>query len=259
MSSLQASTVRVLTWNVHSGIGPDGRYDLTRIVNLVQRHDPDIVALQEIDSRGKGETSPFSYLAQSLGSHAAEAKTIVAPDGYYGHALISRWPMGEVAIHDLSVYRREPRCAIETTVATPLGPLHLASVHLGLGWHERRQQAAMLAAIAGTSRRTTVMMGDFNDWFFFGTVRSALKTILPTRTMHRTWPSWRPVLRLDRIYCRPHGALRRSWVDPAGRKISDHLPVIGDIRLDTSIDPSAPGPQALSLNEPAEQFPAEPP
>ena len=146
MSEQEAPRIRVLTWNVHSGIGPDGRYDLKRVVDLVRSHNPDIVALQEIDSRGKGETSPFSFLAQSLGSHAAEAKTILAPDGYYGHALISRWPMGEIALHDLSIYRREPRCAIETTVATPCGPLHLATVHLGLGWHERRQQAAMLAA-----------------------------------------------------------------------------------------------------------------
>jgi endonuclease/exonuclease/phosphatase family metal-dependent hydrolase len=258
VSEQEAPRIRVLTWNVHSGIGPDGRYDLKRVVDLVRSHNPDIVALQEIDSRGKGETSPFSFLAQSLGSHAAEAKTILAPDGYYGHALISRWPMGEIALHDLSIYRREPRCAIETTVATPCGPLHLATVHLGLGWHERRQQAAMLAAIAGTSRRTTVMMGDFNDWFFFGSVRSVLKTILPTRTMHRTWPARRPLFRLDRIYCRPHGALCRSWVDPAARKISDHLPVIADIRLDTNVDPAVPGPQALSLSDPEARLPAEP-
>lgn len=259
MSGLAGATVRVLTWNVHSGIGPDGRYDLARIVDLVQRHDPDIVALQEIDSRGKGGTSPFSFLAQALGSHATEARTVVAPDGYYGHALISRWPLGEVALHDLSIYRREPRCAIETTVATPFGPLHLASVHLGLGWHERRQQAAVLAAIAGTSRRTTVMMGDFNDWFYFGSVRGALKTILPMRTMHRTFPARCPMLRLDRIYCRPHGALRRSWTDPAARRISDHLPVIADIGIDTGVDPAAPGPQALSLHESGSGFRSETP
>ena len=91
------TAVRVLTWNLHAGIGPDGRYDLGRIVGLVQKHDPDIVALQEIDSRGRGEQSPFAFLAQALGSHAAEAKTIVAPDGYYGHALISRWPLGAIS------------------------------------------------------------------------------------------------------------------------------------------------------------------
>jgi endonuclease/exonuclease/phosphatase family metal-dependent hydrolase len=36
---------------------------------------------------------------------------------------------------------------------------------------------------------------------------------------------------LDRIYCRPRHTLIRSWVDPQARHISDHLPVIADIRL----------------------------
>lgn len=236
--------IRVLTWNVHAGIGPDGRYDLPRIAALVRRHEPDIVALQEIDSRGRDQNA-FEYLSLALGSHAAEAKTLVTPDGAYGHALISRWPMTEIAIHDLSISRREPRRAIETTVLTPAGPLHLASVHLGLGIFERREQAAMLSAIAGTVRQTTVMLGDFNEWFIFGTVRRALRTILPGRTKHRSFPARYPIFMLDRIYCRPRHALLRSWTDPLARRVSDHLPVIADIRLEHV----PPGPQALSLPE----------
>lgn len=238
------AVIRVLTWNVHAGVGPDGRYDLPRIAALVRRHEPDIVALQELDSRGR-DKGDFDYLAKALGSHAAEAKTLVTPDGYYGHALISRWPMTEVAIHDLSVSRREPRRAIETTVLTPTGPLHLASVHLGLGLRERRQQAAMLAAIAGTARHTTVMLGDFNEWFVYGTVRRTLATILPGRTKQRSFPARHPLFMLDRIYCRPRHALLQSWTDPLARRVSDHLPVIADIRLQQA----PPGPQPFSLPE----------
>jgi len=40
-----------------------------------------------------------------------------------------------------------------------------------------------------------------------------------------------PLLRLDRIYCRPRAALVASYVDRAARGISDHLPVIADLRL----------------------------
>jgi len=47
-----AGVIRVLTWNIHRGVDRRGRYDLRPIVQLVRRHDPDIVALQEIDSRG---------------------------------------------------------------------------------------------------------------------------------------------------------------------------------------------------------------
>jgi len=232
-----AGVVRVLTWNIHRGIGRDGRYDLRPVVELVRRHDPDIVALQEIDSRGSVDlpVAPLAFLAQSLGSHVAEARTIVAPDGHYGHALISRWPLAPPILHDLSVRRREPRFAIETIAATASGPIHLAAVHLGLRVGERRWQAAKLAEIAAGADETSVMLGDFNDWPWFwpwrDMVRRALAAALPARTFHRTYPARRPLLMLDRIYCRPPSALLRSWTDPAARRLSDHLPVIAEIRV----------------------------
>lgn len=225
------SVVRVLTWNIHSGIGPDSTYDLDRVVGLIQRHDPDIVALQEVDSRGRANRLPLPFLRQALGEHAAEARTITAPDGHYGHVVISRWPMKEIKLHDLSVSKREPRCAIETVVATPFGPLHLVSTHLGLGIFERKRQAALLAGLAARSVEPTVMLGDFNDWFRRGAVRRALARVMPARTMMKTFPSRWPFLMLDRVYCRPEGALVRSWTDRAARSISDHLPVFAEISL----------------------------
>jgi endonuclease/exonuclease/phosphatase family metal-dependent hydrolase len=224
---------RVLTWNIHSGIGPDRSYDLARVVDLIRRHDPDIVALQEVDSRGRSANDlPLPFLKEALGEHAAEARTIVAPDGHYGHVVISRWPMTHVKVHDLSILKREPRCAIETTIETPSGPLHLVSTHLGLSIFERKRQAKILAELAAEGIGPTVMLGDFNDWFQRGSVRRALARVMPARTMHKTFPARWPLLMLDRIYCRPYSALMRSWTDRQARGISDHLPVFADIRLD---------------------------
>jgi endonuclease/exonuclease/phosphatase family metal-dependent hydrolase len=224
---------RILTWNIHSGIGPDRTYDLDRVVELVRRHDPDIVALQEVDSRGRdADDLPLPFLKEALGEHAAEARTIVAPDGHYGHVVLSRWPMTRVKVHDLSMLRREPRCAIETTIETPSGPLHLVSTHLGLGIFERKRQARLLAELGRAGAEPTVMLGDFNDWFQWGSVRRALADVMPARTMHKTFPAQWPFLMLDRIYCRPYSALTRSWTDRMARGISDHLPVFADIRVD---------------------------
>ena len=38
-------------------------------------------------------------------------------------------------------------------------------------------------------------------------------------------------MRLDRIYCRPVGALKRTWTDLQARGVSDHLPVVADIDI----------------------------
>ena len=91
--------------------------------------------------------------------------------------------------------------------------------------HERRAQTEKLIAIAGDEPVPTIMMGDFNDWFWVGSVRKALSRELPGRTRFRTFPSICPLLRLDRIYCRPRGAFVDCYTDRSARAISDHLPV----------------------------------
>lgn len=221
--------LRVLTWNIHGGIGRDGRYDLDRILALARAFHPDVVALQELDSRGRLATlAPLLHLQQGLGEHSAEARTITVPDGHYGHVLISRYPLSDVEVHDLSVTGRERRCAIEAVVELPGAAIRLVATHLGLGFRERLRQAQQLAAIAIKREGPLVILGDFNDWQ--GSVRRILSPILPAWSSFRTFPARRPFLGLDGIYCRPVDALARSWIDPRAAHASDHLPVLADIR-----------------------------
>jgi endonuclease/exonuclease/phosphatase family metal-dependent hydrolase len=222
--------IRIMTWNIHGGVGPDRSCDLNRVVDRVRAHAPDIVAIQEIDSRHiSGLGCAFDLLAAALGPHSTEARLITAPDGDYGHALLSRWPFLEAALHDISVGRREPRAAIEASIATPCGPLHVVAVHLGLSGRERRHQAAMLCKLAQSGPERSVLVGDFNDWILRGSVQRALAEAMPRRTHQKTFPARLPVLALDRIYCRPSSLLGRSWTDPQARDASDHLPIIAEL------------------------------
>ena len=222
-----------MTWNIHGAVGRNPRFDLARVVELIRRHAPDIVALQEIDSRRAmaGGGNPFDILQQALGNHGVGAKTISTTDGEYGQALFSRWPMQSSEVRDISFQEREPRRAIRSEIATPLGPLRVIATHLGLSLGERRSQAAALLELMEGAAMTTVMLGDFNDWFWAGSVRKMLARALPGRTRHRTFPSIFPVLHLDRIYCRPRDALLEGHTDPSARQISDHLPVIADVQV----------------------------
>ena len=152
-----------MTWNIHAAIGPDRRADLARIIALVQRHAPDIVALQEIEARHRDEP-PFRLLREALGGHAVEAPTIVEASGQYGHMLISRWPIRKSALHDISVPGRERRAVIGATIAAPGGELRVFCTHFGLRPGERRLQAARLAALAAEPAPGVLVMGDFNEW-----------------------------------------------------------------------------------------------
>jgi endonuclease/exonuclease/phosphatase family metal-dependent hydrolase len=220
-----------MTWNIHGGVGVFGRPALGGIIETIARHAPDVIAIQEVDSRRHtaDKRSPFEVLREAVGEHCIEAKSITTVDGDYGQMVISRWPFGTTEIHDISHSNREPRRAIETEIRAENGPFRVVATHFGLSRAERRVQAAELVRIARRHLTTTIMLGDFNDWFWPSSLRDAIKHEMPSRTRHATFPSWCPVLRLDRIFCWPPKTLVRSFVDRHAWRVSDHLPVIADI------------------------------
>jgi endonuclease/exonuclease/phosphatase family metal-dependent hydrolase len=227
---MTAPSIRVMTWNVHGTFTLNPGFDLPGVIALIRKWAPDIVAIQEIDSRGRSE-DPFARLQNSLGGSSIGARSIVTADGEYGQMLISRWPwVREPVISDISFGEREPRRAISADILTPRGPLRVIATHLGLSIRERRQQAMSLLRFAGQVESAVLVIGDLNDWFWINSVRGVLAQRFQSRTRNRTFPSRIPLLRLDRIY--GSGVrLLSSHVDPAARTLSDHLPVIADIDL----------------------------
>jgi endonuclease/exonuclease/phosphatase family metal-dependent hydrolase len=228
----KAPTIRFMTWNIHGTLGFNPAFDLAGVVALICRWRPDVIALQEVDSRRPPESEDaFAFLQGALGQHGIHAHSITTADGHYGQILISSCPITNSEIHDISAPEREPRRAIRAELETPAGPVRVVATHLGLSIGERRRQAQLLLALTGAPDMTTVVLGDFNDWFLAGSVRSVLARVLSGRSRFRTFPGFLPLLRLDRIYCRPGSAIRHMYTDRQARHFSDHLPVIADLAV----------------------------
>jgi endonuclease/exonuclease/phosphatase family metal-dependent hydrolase len=220
-------TLRVMTWNVHGTFNLNPAFDLEGVCSIIRKCSPDVVALQEVDSRGRAD-DVFGRLADIVGEHRVEARSIITKDGDYGQVLLSRWPFAcEPKVTDVSYREREPRRAISARISTPLGEVAVVATHLGLSMHERYAQAQALAALVDAP--WSIVVGDFNDWFWVKSVRRVLASRCPVRTRLRTFPSRFPVLRLDRIYVTPGGRIVKAWTDREARSCSDHLPVIADI------------------------------
>ena len=228
---MTGQAIRMMTWNVHGTFNLNPRFDVRPIVALIEKWKPDVVALQEVDSRGRSE-NPFSMLEEAIGGHSVHAHSIVTEDGNYGQTLISRWPwLSEPKILDLSFRKREPRRAIGAELRGPFGGLHVIATHLGLSLRERREQSRSLLEFATGSIYPTIVMGDFNDWFWVGSVRRVLADHFPVRTRRRTFPGVWPMMKLDRIYAARSMRLIGDLVDPAAIRVSDHLPVMADFAL----------------------------
>jgi endonuclease/exonuclease/phosphatase family metal-dependent hydrolase len=242
--------MRLLTYNIHKGVGTDGRYRLERVIAVIMAEAPDLVCLQEVDRnvrRSRRDDQP-ALLAEKLGA-AASLYQLNVPrgEGGYGNLLLSRWPLRETRQISLRFQHRVPRGAQFAVVDTPEGPLHLVHIHFGLSSRERRWQAAQLlehADFQAASHLPTLIAGDSNDW------RNALsKRILlpddfrqataPTRR-YRTFPAFLPLASLDKIFYRgPFVEVETRVVrGRLARRASDHHPVVCDFHLASGVPSS---------------------
>lgn len=241
----------LVSYNIHSGVGTDGRFDLNRVGEVLREINADIIALQEVgDYRGvtPKEDQP-EHLADLLGLHMAFGPNVVRNGRRYGNAILSRLPILKSKNYDLSVGRREPRGALRCDVDLGQGrQLHVFCLHLGLSMRERRRQEALLLSadiLRDAVRSDPVMVcGDFNYWgpgAVPGLVRQAIHDVaLEMDRRVRTYPTRFPFLRLDRIYmdssARPLEL--RAHRTPLSEVASDHLPLV--LRFEAPLDSQAP-------------------
>lgn len=224
--------MRVVTWNVHACIGRDGRFDPLRVASIVRGLSPDIVALQEVDSRRRMThgLDVFMFFREHFGGHATEAKSIATAEGDYGHMVLSRWPLRRARVHDISVPGREARCLVDVQVLSPFGPIRVVGAHFGLKQGERRKQTeALRAVVDGERDGAAIVMGDFNELRRRSATHLALAPTFHTGPVFSTFPSRRPLFALDRIWCRSPLRVARSHVLRGAGGASDHLPLIADL------------------------------
>lgn len=241
------------SYNVHSGIGTDGRFDLRRIAEVLRETGADLIALQEVgDFRGitRRHTHPED-LAEMLGMHMAYGPNVVHENRRYGNAILTRLPIVKSRNYDLSVQRREPRGALRCDIDLGGGQLlHLFSLHLGLSIGERRKQESLLLSadiLRDAIRQDPVIVcGDFNYWWngpVPGLVRNAIHDVgHRLRRSVRTYPSRLPMLRLDRVFV-DEGIVPLDITThrtPLSRRASDHLPLVMRFR---TVRRAQPAPQ----------------
>lgn len=227
------SRVRVATYNIHAGVGRDGRFDPHRIARVVNELRVDVVALHEVESRA-GDLGALGVLAAETGLRALAGPTMFRNEATYGNALLSRCAFSEVERIDLSVPGREPRGALDVRLECRGNALRVIATHLGLGRTERRRQIGLLMErLDPADPMPTVLMGDMNEWLPWDRPLHRLHRCFGRAAAPRTFPSALPVLALDRVWVRPGRRLLQlnRHATPLSRVASDHLPLVAEIDL----------------------------
>lgn len=243
--------LRILSYNIHKGFSSTNlSFVMKGIKDSIRAVRADIVFLQEVlghhEVHGRKlenwpTTSQFEYLADNIWPHFAYGKNAVYNEGHHGNAILSRYPISSWENIDVSVNRLERRGLLHAAIQVPdmPMPLHAICLHLGLFEGDREKQIDRLCGRIQSHvppEAPLVVAGDFNDWKFNadGSLSSKLALVDAYEVIHgehaRTFPSWFPVLRLDRIYVRGfmvRGA--RCYSDKPWNALSDHIAVFAEI------------------------------
>ena len=235
--------MRLLSYNIHKGIGGrDRRYELDRIVAVIEHSNPDLICLQEVTrhaKRTRGDDQPNLLREAFVSVDSAYQMTVHYRRGGYGNLILSRWPF--LRRHHVSLRRgwRKPRGVQLVVIDTPEGHVHIANWHLGLAERERRWQVEHLlthALFRESEKLPTLVVGDSNDWrnrLARGMLTErgfAQVTSPPSR--FRSFPAFLPALSLDKAFHRGL-FIREATVirTPATHRASDHLPLVIDFHL----------------------------
>jgi endonuclease/exonuclease/phosphatase family metal-dependent hydrolase len=241
-------SLRVLTFNIHTGIGEDGRLDLARTAAAIRDSGADIVGLQEVDVHWAAR-SDFADQAAELARmlhmwvffapiYDLPPLTEGAPRRRYGVAVLSRFSILHAENHPITrlstqdpdpVPQPMPGFAEAVVLARGI-PLHVYVTHLDF----RPDPAVRAAQVADTlrilgedrHRARQVLLGDFNAEPgapelapLFGTLRDAGAGAGPGLT----YPAAVPVKRIDYVTTSANVRTRDAAV--LASEASDHRPV----------------------------------
>ena len=238
---------RIVTYNIHKGIGGiDRRYRPERVAETLAHYSPDIVFMQEVDdgvprSRGHNQVEWFSEALEL--PYRVFQPNVRLRRGRYGNAILSRFPLVDTHHIELTMPLKKRRRALG--VRCHLKTEHhqrtlvLFNFHLGLAGYERVLQLKRLITdrmFQQTHQNTAMILGgDLNDvWGSLGRKILEPAGLKPACGLVNTFPAFRPIRPLDRLYFRGNLHCRQCFRSRSNvaRLASDHLPLIAEFELD---------------------------
>ena len=234
-------SLRVMSYNIHVGVGMDKNLDLERIAEVINRENPDLVGLQEVDrgvkrTEGKDEIAELANLTRMDFSFAPN---LDYQGGQYGVAILSRHLIQQ-ADHQKYENKRESerRGMLRVEIEFDRKKLNFATTHLDYQLEDGRlfeteQLLRLLDSVSGP----LIVAGDFND----EPSGSAYKLMLrkfqdgwlqaKAKGEGLTYPADKPVKRIDYIFVRTSDRLRVKKVWLVNTLASDHLPLIAEVEV----------------------------
>ena len=233
--------IRVMTYNIHVGVGIDKKLDLPRIAAVIKDQRADLVGLQEVD-RGverTGRIDEIAELAKLTHMDYAFAFNLKYQGGQYGVAILSRYPIRSTDHHlYLNTREAERRGFIRAEVTVDGRTVNFVTTHLDYQYDDGRLfEAQQLLAALKSVPAPLIVVGDFNDVPAGGAYKLMRDQFDDAWIEGRvtdpgySYPADKPSKRIDYILFRQADRIRtkKAWI--VSTLASDHVPVVADLEI----------------------------
>lgn len=253
-ATASAAVLRVMSYNIHTGIGVDGRLDLGRTAATIRAARADVVALQEVDVYWADRSDYADQVAElarltGMSAYFAPIYDLDPEPGHtkrrrYGVAVLSRHPILSATNHEITRWSTvdpdaEPRPApgfAEVVVSVRGKPVHIYNTHLDFRPDPtvRRQQVEETVDVLRRDPpgARQVLFGDFNaepDAPELAPLFTYARDAWGARDGGLTFPADEPVKRID--YVTVAGPVRVLNASVPAATASDHRPVVATLLL----------------------------
>lgn len=248
--SKEPETFSIMTFNVHSCVGMDGKLSPARIARVIEQSGADVIALQELDVRRprSGAIDQAHEIARLVGMHHHFHPALRMAEEAYGDAILCHFPMRLIHAGPLPGLSHrsdlEPRGALWVEITVNGTPIQVINTHLGLSPLEKVVQVEELLGANWLGhpdcRGPVIFCGDLNCGPVSRTYRQIAHRFKDAQRQlkgHRivaTWPSNAPFHRIDHVFISPEIQVRQVVIPRTilTRVASDHLPVLVSVGVE---------------------------
>jgi endonuclease/exonuclease/phosphatase family metal-dependent hydrolase len=236
-------TIKIMTYNIHHANPPSkpDLIDVDAIANVIKKENPDLVALQEVDvftSRSGKNLHQAKAIADKLGMFYFFTKALDYQGGFYGNAVLSKYPILDSLLIDLPALSErdaEDRVWAGVRVQIEGNDLWFGSTHLDYKTQENNlHQSTILLNNLKNIPIPVIIGGDFN------VTNSSQAIALFDEQFRRTCtedcpptiPQINPTKEIDFIMYRPKNSFSTESHQVIDEQYaSDHLPVVAELSI----------------------------
>ena len=223
----QNQQLQIMSYNVRHCAGMDMVVDYDRTANVIVQQQPDVIALQELDSMTgrSGHHDQLGELASRTGYHQVFGAAIDFDGGQYGVGILTReMPLSTKRI---PLPGEEPRVLL----VAELEDFVIACTHLDLEEVQRLASVPLIVEEAQRWQKPFLLAGDWNDSPDSELLEAMTQYFTVLSGEEATYPADEPTECIDYVaaFNGRAEAIESHVIDEP--ETSDHRPLVVRVRL----------------------------